>query len=640
MQKSAVVCLAISILASVSYAADSNTTTEGAYNLIFNSSVNNKINGHDNVVGGNYNEVNDEFLDIAIANKTKNEEEIKKAISDKLVKEYKEVLAIVKANKAKSDGEILNAIKESKGIKSYEIVKYNFSLINGIIKNVKEGKLTKDEDILYKAFDPYDIYNKNVIKKVIEKKDKDDKEIKTDLVKSGNYFNNTLLGYSNKAKNSMRSVVIGDGAEVENSNSDGNVAIGNSAKAKGQAATAVGPRSSALNDTTTALGYGTMSLGKGSTTVGSNATAYGTYGLALGTNSKVIGEQGTALGYSAEVFGEGSVALGSSSRADKASDKDGYRPYSAIDGKYKGITREKLREIAIASKGDRTKVAEAVNAMINDRVWKANLGVVSIGDANMGTRQIANVAAGYYDTDAVNVAQLKELKTYVDNSTPFEYATLDNKSLRKYNNKYYTEDNKEYTGEVKIKAKELFKLSNIKSSLNDKNTSETTTPSENSSDKNDVLVVEDLDSIKKDIKELKDLKDKFNNVSEKSNLAVSGVSNAVAMANLPQVNEESKYNLSAAYGYYGSSHSIAVGFSGTNNKRNVVYKLSGSVNSFGHVAVGLGVGVAIKRYDKSIENLSKVEKEFKEYKEQSERQIKEYKERLERLEKALLKLKK
>ena len=637
MQKSAVVCLAISILASVSYAADSNTTTEGAYNLIFNSSVNNKINGHDNVVGGNYNEVNDEFLDIAIANKTKNEEEIKKAISDKLVKEYKEVLAIVKANKAKSDGEILNAIKESKGIKSYEIVKYNFSLINGIIKNVKEGKLTKDEDILYKAFDPYDIYNKNVIKKVIEKKDKENEEIKKDLVKSGNYLNNnTLLGYSNKAKNSMRSVVIGDGAEVENSNSDGNVAIGNSAKAKGQAATAVGPRSSALNDTTTALGYGTMSLGKGSTTVGSNATAYGTYGLALGTNSKVIGEQGTALGYSAEVFGEGSVALGSSSRAYKASDKDGYRPYSAIDGKYKGITREKLIEIA---QKDRKKLPEAMEAMKNDKVWKANLGVVSIGDPQMGTRQIANVAAGYYDTDAVNVAQLKELKTYVDNSTPFEYATTKGESLYRFKNKYYTFDNQEYKGEVKIKAKELFKLSNIKSSLNDKNTSETT-PSENSSDKNDVLVVEDLDNIKKDIKELKDLKDKFNNVSEKSNLAVSGISNAVAMSNLPQVNEESKYNLSAAYGYYGSSHSVAVGFSGTNNRRNVVYKLSGSINSFGNVAVGLGVGVAIKKYDKSIENLSKVEREFKEYKEQSERQIKEYKERLERLEKALLELKK
>ncbi|MDU7496936.1 YadA-like family protein [Sneathia sanguinegens] len=638
MQKSAVVCLAISILASVSYAADSNTTTEGAYNLIFNSSVNNKINGHDNVVGGNYNEVNDEFLDIAIANKDKDEAGIKKAISDKLASDYKDVLAVVKANKGKSNGEILNAIEKSMGVHSFDIVKYNFNLVDEIIKNVKEGKLTKDEDILYKAFDPYDYYNRDIIKKVIANKDKDGNEIKKDLVQSSNYLNNnTLLGYKNKAKNSMRSVAIGDGAEVENSNSEGNVAIGNSAKAKGKAATAVGPRSSALNDATTAIGYGAKSLGKSSTTIGSTATSYGSYGVALGTNSKALGEQGTALGYSAIASGEGSVALGSSSRADKASDKDGYRPYSAIDGKYTGMTREKLIEIA---QKDRNKIPEAMQAMLNDRVWKANLGVVSIGAPKIGTRQIANVAAGYNDTDAVNVAQLKELKTYVDNSTPFEYATTEGKSLYRFKNKYYTIDNKEYTGEVKIKAKELFKLSNIKSSLNDKNTSETTTPSENSSDKNDVLVVEDLDSIKKDIKELKDLKDKFNNVSEKSNLAVSGVSNAVAMANLPQVNEESKYNLSAAYGYYGSSHSIAVGFSGTNNKRNVVYKLSGSVNSFGHVAVGLGVGVAIKRYDKSIENLSKVEKEFKEYKEQSERQIKEYKERLERLEKALLKLKK
>ena len=51
-------------------------------------------------------------MDIAIANKNKSEEEIKKAISDKLVKEYKDVLAVVKANKSRSDGEIPNAIKK------------------------------------------------------------------------------------------------------------------------------------------------------------------------------------------------------------------------------------------------------------------------------------------------------------------------------------------------------------------------------------------------------------------------------------------------------------------------------------------------------------------------------------------------
>ncbi|MDK9581447.1 YadA-like family protein [Sneathia vaginalis] len=501
------------------------------------------------------------------------------------------------------------------GVKSYEIVKYDFSLISGIIKNVKEGKLTKDEDILYKAFDPYDIYNKNVIKKVIAKKDEDNKKIKDELVKSGNYLNNnTLLGYSNKVKNSMRSVVIGDGAEVENSNSDGNVAIGNSAKAKGQAATAVGPRSSALNDTTTALGYGTMSLGKGSTTVGSNATAYGTYGTAIGTNSKVIGEQGTALGYSAEVFGEGSVALGASSRAGEASEKDGYRPYSAIDGKYKGITREKLREIV--AQRDQAKLQEAMKAMINDRVWKANLGVVSIGDPQFGTRQIANVAAGYNDTDAVNVAQLKELKTYVDNSTPFEYATTDKKPLYKYNNKYYTKDNKEYTGEVIIKAKELHKLSNIASSLGNGNTvsSDTTPAPETSENENNVVVIKDLKTIKENKADKAYVDEKVSKLNEKTDLALSGVSSAVAMANLPQVSGDRKFNLAASYGYYGGSHSVAVGLSGTNDKQNFTYKLSGAVNSKGNLAFGIGAGVmlgSVNNKDKVIEQLKDENKEMR-----------------------------
>ena len=617
MKKSILICAALTMLASVEYAENNNgnVTTEEAYNLILKESANNKINGYDNVVGGCYNEVNDEFLDIAIANKNKSEKEIKEAISKKLVEDYKEVLPLVKANKDKSDGEILNAIKESKGVKSYEIVKYNFSLINGIIKNVKEGKLTKDEDIMYKAFDPYDIYNKNVIKKVIAKKDEDNKKIKDELVKSGNYLNNnTLLGYSNKAKNSMRSVVMGDGAEVENSNSDGNVAIGNSAKAKGDSATAVGPRSSALNDTATALGYGTMSLGKGSTTVGSNAASYGNYGAALGTNSKVIGEQGTALGYSAEVFGEGSVALGSSSRAYKASDKDGYRPYSAIDGKYKGITREKLSEIA--QQRDTKKLQEAMQAMINDRVWKANLGVVSIGDPKMGTRQIANVAAGYYDTDAVNVAQLKELKTYVDNSTPFEYATTDKKPLRKYDGKYYTADNKVYDGEVIIKAKEKYRLNNIKSSLGDGNTTSTgTTPAPETSENGDsVVVINDLKTIKENKADKAYVDEKVAKLNEKTDLALSGVSSAVAMANLPQVSGDRKFNLAASYGYYGGSHAVAVGLSGTNDKQNFTYKLSGAVNSKGNLAFGIGAGVmlgSVNNKDKVIEQLKDENKEMR-----------------------------
>ncbi|MDK9582323.1 YadA-like family protein, partial [Sneathia vaginalis] len=147
---------------------------------------------------------------------------------------------------------------------------------------------------------------------------------------------------------------------------------------------------------------------------------------------------------------------------------------------------------------------------------------------------------------------------------------------------------------------------------------------------------------------------------EKSELALGGVANAVAMANLVQVNSYSDYrhNLSAAYGYYGGSHALAVGFSGTNEERNFVYKLSGSVNNKGNLALGVGAGVMlgdvdehninklnvkkvtkklefanekIEKYEKRQQETDKKIKELSEYKENSEKRIQELEKKLERL---------
>ncbi|WP_311679180.1 YadA-like family protein, partial [Sneathia vaginalis] len=147
---------------------------------------------------------------------------------------------------------------------------------------------------------------------------------------------------------------------------------------------------------------------------------------------------------------------------------------------------------------------------------------------------------------------------------------------------------------------------------------------------------------------------------EKSELALGGVANAVAMANLVQVNSYSRHrhNLSAAYGYYGGSHALAVGFSGTNEERNFVYKLSGSVNNKGNLALGVGAGVMlgdvdehninklnvkkvtkklefanekIEKYEKRQQETDKKIKELSEYKENSEKRIQELEKKLERL---------
>ena len=123
-------------------------------------------------------------------------------------------------------------------------------------------------------------------------------------------------------------------------------------------------------------------------------------------------------------------------------------------------------------------------------------------------------------------------------------------------------------------------------------------------------------------------------IDKKSDLALGGVSNAVAMANLPQVMGNKKFNLAASYGYYGGSHAIAVGFSGTNDKQNFIYKLSGSVNNKGNLAFGIGAGVMlgeVNNKDKKIEDLTKENKEIKENLRNQSAEIQELKEIVRRL---------
>ena len=105
-----------------------------------------------------------------------------------------------------------------------------------------------------------------------------------------------------------------------------------------------------------------------------------------------------------------------------------------------------------------------------------------------------------------------------------------------------------------------------------------------------------------------EIKEMATQANENANLALGGVSNAVAMANLVQVSSSSNYrhNLSAAYGYYGGSHALAIGFSGTNENRNFVYKLSGAVNNRGNLALGIGAGIMVGNVDNNNSNKDRV----------------------------------
>lgn len=152
------------------------------------------------------------------------------------------------------------------------------------------------------------------------------------------------------------------------------------------------------------------------------------------------------------------------------------------------------------------------------------------------------------------------------------------------------------------------------------------------------------------LKQLKEVENKIKNINnnsideakEKSNLALSGVANAIAIANLVQVNSYSDYrhNLSAAYGYYGKQHALAIGFSGVTENRRVGYKISGSVNTKGNLGLGVGVGVMLgeKSERKLYPEKSNLVKDLKEKVNMQNKQIEELKKENQEIKEMLKKI--
>lgn len=121
----------------------------------------------------------------------------------------------------------------------------------------------------------------------------------------------------------------------------------------------------------------TLNNEKNNVIIGSSDTA----------NDETTASDVVAIGHNAKVSAEGGVAIGSGSvsTATAEADAEGYDPVSTTTNKASTNT---------------------------SATWKATTGAVSIGGVNGNTtttRRITNLAAGFNDTDAVNVAQIKKL---------------------------------------------------------------------------------------------------------------------------------------------------------------------------------------------------------------------------------------
>ena len=135
--------------------------------------------------------------------------------------------------------------------------------------------------------------------------------------------------------------------------------------------------------------------GTNATAAGVRATSAGNFGTALGADATATSEKGTALGYNAKVTEDDGVALGSNSVANTAAGVAGY-DVSVADNRANRYTD------------------------LTGSVATSTLGAVSVGQStSVGTetRQITNLAAGKKDTDAVNVAQLRNVNLKIAGNT-------------------------------------------------------------------------------------------------------------------------------------------------------------------------------------------------------------------------------
>ena len=205
-------------------------------------------------------------------------------------------------------------------------------------------------------------------------------------------------------------VAIGDGATVSDE-SDRAVVVGAGAKTNGNAhySVVLGSGSHADASDGFVAGHGSSVESRESIAMGSGAHVSGNENIrsqAIGYGATVSGTgayDATAIGATAQVSGvQGGVALGAGSMLDRTTNSNENIGWNSkyVDGT---VVRNRSYKATVDRLGTQWDAG-------------AQIGAVSVGNKDQ-QRQIINVAAGNKDTDAVNVAQLKNVGVRVGADT-------------------------------------------------------------------------------------------------------------------------------------------------------------------------------------------------------------------------------
>ena len=255
-------------------------------------------------------------------------------------------------------------------------------------------------------------------------------------------------------KTGSAAIAIGLNAQATYGNDAGAydmIAVGNQATASANAATAIGTLSKATGNNSTAIGNkatasasGALAFGQatqatahGALATGNGAQSKGVGSTAVGRTAKANNDGSVAVGFNAEATGDHAIAIGGDGKG--AAFNDSPNTYDGLGNKTTATTTnaisvgynakaDKVDGVALGSNSvtttDRGVVGynpsnphERKYAPLTGNVQTATTAAVSIGNGQQMTRQLTGLAAGTADTDAVNVAQLKNVGVAVTGNT-------------------------------------------------------------------------------------------------------------------------------------------------------------------------------------------------------------------------------
>ncbi|WP_298014579.1 ESPR-type extended signal peptide-containing protein [uncultured Megasphaera sp.] len=287
----------------------------------------------------------------------------------------------------------------------------------------------------------------------------------------------------------VSTTAVGNSAQAT---SIGSLAAGAAATASDQYTIAVGNSAKATALRSMAVGYGAVANAGGALALGRTAQATSTYAMAQGYETTASGASSLAVGYQTTASGTRSIAIGRSAASGVAStgqDTIAIGSYASTqaanaiaigntattDSSATGsiaigntATANVANSVAIGSGSSTTRATDTTSQGWNNQdstwsswlstkgnagttsggVWNSTAGVVSIGtDGASGTattRKLTGLAAGQYDTDAVNMKQWTNTMlattgdfkdssystTYGSDGTPRTVTKLLNQSLK------------------------------------------------------------------------------------------------------------------------------------------------------------------------------------------------------------------